>query len=235
MTREQVIQFFGSYADVIMPFAISPEMDTLLGALRAEASAGKIVVPEQALIFRAFHETPLEDLRFVILGQDPYPAKGLPDGLAFSASSASTTPKSLQLIYDAIARDAGPTQQPRNNDLSYLAKQGGLLLNASLTTVEGFTNVHKEIWEPFMKYMITRLQEVTRGIIWLGFGKEAQLLLKNVDVYMNAHFLTFEEHPVAALYRAQAENNPNPEWIAKCFSKTNAIIRANKLGELIQW
>lgn len=235
MTREQVIAIFQTWADVVMPFATSPQMDTLLAALKADREAGKVILPDQSQIFRCFTETKLEDLRFVIIGQDPYPAKGLPDGLAFSTSPSNPTPRSLKLIYDAIHRDNGPTDQPRNNDLTYLTKQGGLLLNSSLTVVENTAGSHTAIWEPFITFLVTRLEEVTRGILWFGWGRDAQLILKNVNVFLHGHFLLFDEHPAAALYRAAAEKNPNPEWVVHCFSKANAIIRANKLGELIKW
>lgn len=234
MTREKAEQIFGTWIDVVAPFVTSEAFDNILAELGKQKREGKIILPEQKDIFRCFKETKLEDLRFVIIGQDPYPKQGVANGLAFSTSTNVETPKSLQLIYDAIDRDCGKSDQPRNNDLSYLCNQGGLLFNSSLTVVADTPNSHKDIWAPFSEFFISRLQSVTRGIIWFTWGKEAQMLAKNIDIFAGGHYIVAEEHPVAALYRC-AKEQKDPIWKATCFSKANAIIRANRMGELIKW
>lgn len=234
MTREVAEKLFESWTDLVWPFVSSPEMDNILAELKKQKAEGVNILPEQPAIFRCFKETPLETLRFVVIGQDPYPQAGVPNGLAFSTSANIPTPKSLELIYKAIEKDAGKSEQPRNNDLTYLCQQGGLLLNTSLTVIEGKPNSHSEIWRPFTTFLVKRISECTRGIIWFAWGKDAQIVAKDVDIFAGGHFVCAEEHPVAALYRAK---NAKTEaiWDATCFSKSNAIIRANKLGELIKW
>jgi uracil-DNA glycosylase len=234
MTREQVNTIFGTWADLVAPFATSPEMDKIFKKLSEEKAAGIKIYPEQKLIFRCFQEVKMEDLRFVMIAQDPYPVEGLSNGLAFSTVEGIKPTSTLDLIYKAIDKDMGKSSQPRNNDLSYLCKQGGLLLNYSLTVQDSKPNSHKDIWQPFTDFLITRLQECSRGILWFCFGKDAQLAVKNVDIFAGGHFVLAEEHPIAALYRAKTEKT-EPEWNAKCFSKANAIIRLNRLGEPINW
>lgn len=234
MTRTQVEKYFGTWADVVMPFATSPEMDAIFAKIKADKQSGLNVYPNPDTIFRCFIETPLDKLRFVIIGKEPYPVDGISDGLAFSATVESKRSATLDVIYAAIEKDAGPSTQPRNNNLDYLCKQGGLLLNASLTIIERKSDSHKELWEPFTTFLIQRLQEVTRGILWFAWGKDAQLVVKDVDIFASGHFLIAEEHPVSSLYRAKNEGG-EAIWPATCFSKANAIIVANRLGEKINW
>lgn len=234
MTREQAEKLFETWTDLLWPFVSSPEMDKILAELKKQKAEGISILPEQPLIFRCFKETPLDTLRFVVIGQDPYPSKGVPNGLAFSTNPGIETPKSLEIIYKAIAKDAGPSEQPRDNDLTYLCKQGGLLLNTALTVVEKKPNSHSDIWRPFTTFLVKRLSECTRGIIWFAWGKDAQIVAKDVDIFAGGHFVCAEEHPVAALYRGK-NSGTEPVWEATCFSKANAIITANRLGEHIKW
>lgn len=137
----------------------------------------KDILPEKENIFRAFDFCPYDNLKVVILGQDPYHTPGAANGLAFSVPTGyPKTPPSLHNIKKEIAKDIYGIDdvEAMNNDLSYLAAQGVLLLNTSLTTTPGVAGAHIKLWEPFTSSLMAYLGKITTGVVYMLWGQHAE-------------------------------------------------------------
>jgi uracil-DNA glycosylase len=142
--------------------------------LVAEKAVGKIIYPPGSLIFNAFNQTPLDQTKVVILGQDPYHNPGEAMGLSFSVPRTVRLPPSLRNIYREINRDLG-LPIATHGDLTAWAKQGVLLLNAMLTVEAGQPTSHQKIgWQTFTDAVIKRLSEHKTGLVFMLWGKFAQ-------------------------------------------------------------
>lgn len=132
------------------------------------------IVPPYGQRYRAFELVKPEDVKVVILGQDPYPGKGHANGLAFSVHPhVKPLPKSLANIYSEYCDDLG-FARPRNGDLTPWAQQGVLLLNTALTTEEGKRGAHLEQWKDFTYETIRWLSRLPGKRVWLLWGAKAQ-------------------------------------------------------------
>ena len=174
--------------------ALADQQDTLteIGAfLRAESAAGRTWAPSGASILRAFTQ-PLEQVRVLILGQDPYPTAGHAVGLSFSvAPEVRPLPRSLSNIFTELQTDMS-VPKPANGDLSRWADQGVLLLNRVLTVRIGEPGSHRGIgWERLTTAAITALVERSdQPLVAILWGKDAQSvqpLLPDVPVIASAH------------------------------------------------
>lgn len=138
-------------------------------------------------VFRAFKMTPLQNVKVVILGQDPYHTKDIADGLAFSSKKG--IPPSLRNIFKAIELDLGIKNT--ESKLDRWARQGVLLLNTALTTEEGRPGAHLKEWDLFIKGVIDKLNKQERNVIFLLWGKKAQkyqyLIHKGHTTLLAAH------------------------------------------------
>lgn len=149
-------------------------MTRLRAFLGAEKQAGKTVYPAGADIFNAFNLTPFEQVKVVILGQDPYHGPNQAHGLCFSVQRGVKTPPSLVNIYKEINRDLGIAPASHGN-LTHWAEQGVLLLNAVLTVEAGQAASHqKQGWETFTDQAIERLNRDRDGLVFLLWGSHAQ-------------------------------------------------------------
>lgn len=133
------------------------------------------IVPEVCDIFNAWRMIRPEDVKVVIVGQDVYPARGRACGLAFSTISEDV-PRSLVNIYKEIKANYPNFVIPNHGDLSPWCRQGVMLLNMSLTTVEGESNKHKGIWMSMIESTVRTLTNLNRKIIWVMWGGAAQKL-----------------------------------------------------------
>ena len=141
--------------------------------LRAKA-VGE-VYPPNALIFNAFNLTPFNAVKVVILGHDPYHGAGQAMGLSFSVPRGVKIPPSLQNIYKEIYDDLG-IAEPNSGDLSYWAKQGVLLLNATLSVSAGQANSHSNFgWQEFTDAAISKLSERARNVVFMLWGNPAKV------------------------------------------------------------
>src|SRR5690606_22738623 len=122
-----------SWTDVLGAEKQQPYFQQLLKRVAHERAQGKIIYPPQEQVFAAFRATPLQQLRVVILGQDPYHGPGQAHGLCFSVPAGVSHPPSLRNIFKAIQHDYPDYQIPASGDLSHWAAQGVLLLNTVLT------------------------------------------------------------------------------------------------------
>jgi uracil-DNA glycosylase len=138
-----------------------------------------LVHPDENQVFRAFELTPLDEVRVVILGQDPYPSPGHAHGLAFSvASHVRPLPKSLQNIFKEISSNYG-VPIPENGNLEHWAKQGVLLLNTVLTVRSGAPKSHaNKGWDLFTDAVIRTLNEQDQKIVFVLWGNDAQTKVK---------------------------------------------------------
>lgn len=150
-------------------------MKSLKAFLLEEKQAGRIVFPKNADIFNAFNHTPFEDVKVVILGQDPYHGPGQAHGLAFSVQKGVSIPPSLRNIYKELETDLPGYKRPEHGSLMEWADRGVLLLNSTLTVRAHEAGSHQgKGWERFTDQAIRTLSEQREGLIFLLWGKFAQ-------------------------------------------------------------
>ncbi len=177
------------------------------------------IFPKGSQIFRAFDACPFDDVKVVILGQDPYPTPGHAHGLCFSAEShVKPLPKSLGNIYKELHDDLGNDLRA-TADLSDWAQQGVLLLNAVLTVRSGQPDSHAgKGWELFTDAVIQRLNENKQGVVYMLWGSKAQRKAENVNA--NANLILTAPHPSPlSAYRGF--------FGCKHFSKANDYLASN--------
>ena len=151
-----------------------PYMLELKSFLRTELDNKKKVYPKPSEYFNAFNSTPIEDVRVVIIGQDPYHGPGQAHGLSFSVPEGVALPPSLLNIYKELSAALG-VETPKSGDLTHWAKQGVLLLNATLSVEAHKAGSHqKRGWETFTDKAIEVLSEMGDGIVFVLWGAYAQ-------------------------------------------------------------
>jgi uracil-DNA glycosylase len=184
------------------------------------------IFPPKSQIFKAFELCPWEDLRVVILGQDPYPTKGHAHGLCFSvATDVKPLPKSLNNIFKERTSDLDLPYLPDGN-LEHWAKQGVLLLNTVLTVQEGEADSHKKWgWEQFTDAVIDKIATEKEQIVFILWGAKAQAKASRID--SSNHLILKAVHPSPlSAHRGF--------FGCRHFSKTNAYLQ--RLGaQEIQW
>lgn len=151
-----------------------PYFRQLVLHLKTERSQGKTIYPLGGLIFNAFNTTPFDNVKVVILGQDPYHGPGQAHGLCFSVQKGVPPPPSLINIFKELQEDTG-TRIPNHGNLTQWAEQGVFLLNASLTVRAGEPMSHAKIgWATFTDTVIRRISEEKEHVVFLLWGKFAQ-------------------------------------------------------------
>lgn len=154
------------------PFDRSPHRETLLAAEAADAQ--ETVYPPRADWFAAFRLTPPEQVRVVILGQDPYHEPGQAMGLAFSVRPGVRLPPSLRNIYRELEADLG-CPAPPTGDLTAWAAQGVLLLNTVLTVAAGRANSHRQLgWQAFTREVLAAVAALPQPVAFVLWGASAQ-------------------------------------------------------------
>ncbi len=153
-----------------------------------------ICYPAKEDIFKAFKLCPFKDVKVVILGQDPYHEPGQAQGLAFSVPNDIKMPPSLRNIFKELASDLQQTQPSTENDLTRWAKQGVLLLNATLTVQQGTAGSHTgNGWETFTDAVIQRISKHRQHIVFLLWGNNARK--KNHLIDQEKHCVLQSAHP----------------------------------------
>ncbi|MBS0604784.1 MAG: uracil-DNA glycosylase [Verrucomicrobia bacterium] len=157
---------------------------------------GKVVYPPESLIFNAFLHTPFDKVKVVIIGQDPYHGPGQAHGLCFSVPCGIPVPPSLKNIYLELEQDLG-IPPPKDGCLSSWAKQGVLLLNATLTVRAGEPKSHYGLgWERFTDAVVRRLIKREDPIVFVLWGKSAQEKLEHIlQDQKTAHAVLTAPHP----------------------------------------
>lgn len=194
--------------------------------LEAEREQRHEVYPEEDAIFHAFKATPFDQVRVVIVGQDPYHGEGQAHGLSFSVKEGVALPPSLVNIYKELASDLGG-KAAKSGCLDNWAKQGVLLLNATLTVRRQAPLSHRNKgWERFTDQVIRKLAEIQMPIVFILWGKSAQDKCKRIEI-PERHLVLKAPHP-SPLSAHQGFFGSKP------FSKTNAFLAAHGLKP-IQW
>jgi uracil-DNA glycosylase len=182
------------------------------------------VFPAGNQIFAAFNHTPFENVKVVIIGQDPYHGRGQANGLCFSVSPGIAKPPSLVNIFKELQTDLG-IPIPQSGNLEPWADQGVLLLNATLTVREGQpASHHGKGWEIFTDAVIRTISEQKKGVVFLLWGRFAHTKEELID--KSKHFILKAAHP-SPLARGAF-------FGCKHFSKTNEILQQQGI-QPIDW
>jgi uracil-DNA glycosylase len=202
-----------------------PYMQQLRQFLQQQKTAGKVIYPPGGQWFAAFNNTPFDQVRVVILGQDPYHGPQQAHGLCFSVLPGVKVPPSLVNIYKELADDLGIVP-PEHGCLTSWAQQGVLLLNATLTVEQANAGAHQgKGWEQFTDRAIRALNDQRDGIVFLLWGSYAQK--KGAFIDQSRHLVLQSVHPSPlSAYRGF--------FGCKHFSATNRYLQ--QLGQpAIDW
>jgi uracil-DNA glycosylase len=182
------------------------------------------IYPKGKDIFKAFDLCPVENVKVVILGQDPYHGPGQAHGLCFSVPEGISVPPSLLNIYKEIHSNTGK-EIPKTGNLEHWAKQGVLMLNATLTVRARQAGSHQNKgWESFTDAAVKRIAGVKNNLVFLLWGAYAQK--KGAFIDQNEHYVLESAHPSPfSAHRGFLGN--------KHFTLTNAYLKSNGLDEII--
>ena len=224
MTQERV-KLDASWRARVGDYLERPDMQRLAEFLRSELHAGKTIYPPPRRIFAALDATPFDQVKVVILGQDPYHGPGQAHGLCFSVMPGVAVPPSLENIFAELKRDLG-IARPGHGCLLPWARQGVLLLNAVLTVERGLAGSHHgKGWEGFTDAVIEHLNREREGLVFLLWGNPAQSKGRLIDVQRHRVLKAPHPSPLSA-----------HRGFLGCghFSKTNQWIRERGQAE-IDW
>lgn len=181
-----------SWRNILSEELEKPYFEDLESFLEKEYAEQKIYPPKED-IFNAFKYTDYQDVKVLLLGQDPYHGAGQAHGLSFSVLDNVALPPSLKNMYKELETDLG-IKSPKNGNLSKWANQGILLLNAVMTVREKFPNSHKsQGWEKFTDAVIKKLNEREKPVIFLLWGAYAKK--KSALINQNKHIVIEGIHP----------------------------------------
>jgi len=203
-----------------------PYFEKIVATLKADKLAGKVIYPPGKLIFNAFDTTPFESVKVVILGQDPYHNPGQAHGLSFSVPDGVPPPPSLVNIFKELQSDLGIAIPAHTGNLEQWARQGVLLLNASLTVVANTPMSHSQLgWHIFTDQVISHLSAHRRHIVFMLWGRFAQNKAALIDASRHKILKAAHPSPLSAY---------NGFFGCKHFSLTNAYLQEHGLTP-IDW
>ncbi len=214
-----------TWADILGNEKAQPYFKSILEFLTKEKNAGKIIYPAQDELFSAFQETAYEQLKVVILGQDPYHGPGQAHGLSFSVKPGVKLPPSLKNIFQELKSDLNmPT--PTQGCLKKWAQQGVLLLNTSLSVEQNQPQSHAKIgWTIFTDNVIRQLNDYSEPLVFLLWGTHA----KNKGA-----LITDPKHLILTAAHPSPFSVHQGFYGCRHFSKTNAFLAVNG-REPIDW
>ena len=220
------VKIEASWKEVLTDEFQKPYFGKIKEFLTQEKQSGQRIYPPGSLIFNAFNSTPFDQVKVVIIGQDPYHGPNQAHGLCFSVMDGIPAPPSLENIFKELNTDIGMTIPPSGN-LQKWANQGVFLLNASLTVRAHQANSHKDIgWHTFTDAVIQKLSDERSGIVfllWGGFAKKKVSLIDELK-----HYVLTSGHP------SPLSANRGYWFGNKHFSKTNELLVKQNL-EPIDW
>lgn len=229
MTATQDVQTVPeSWAAALGPALSTPEARHLGGWLHAQEAAGKVIYPPRGTRLRALELTPLDQVRVVILGQDPYHGPGQAHGLSFSVQEGVKVPPSLVNIYKELATDCGVVA-PGHGNLEHWARQGVLLLNNALTVEAGQAGSHqKRGWEAITDAAVAAVAAKAEPCVFMLWGSHAKKKALSVPGLMESHHLVLTAPHPSPLSAYQG--------FFGCghFSKANAFLAEHGRGT-IDW
>jgi uracil-DNA glycosylase len=216
--------FHESWHKKMQPFIESEACDDIYKYLKSESKRGKKIAPLSSVIYRCFKETPLDDVKVVMIGMCPYHTfynnEPVADGLLMGCSVTNRLQPSLEKFYEGVEKELfnglNFTHQ-KLPDVSYLAKQGVLMFNAALTTEMNKAGSHIDIWEPFTKYVLEEIITPT-GVPTMFLGKDASKYEKYTSPFAWNFVLS---HPASAAYKQS-------EWDTEGkFGMVNKVLKDN--------
>ena len=217
---------FNNWDKVFNSFIFSSEFDNILNELYNLSSQDKKFTPPLKQVFRAFEECPYDNLKVVIIGQDPYPQLGVADGISFSCSNTNMLQPSLRYVLGEVNKTIyGDNPVSTDVDLKRWSNQGILMLNTSLTTEVGKIGQHYDIWKGFTAYLLDYLTHNKENIVYIYMGKKAQEWA--VLTGDNNHKL-FVSHPASAAYTKQKHWNSD-----NVFLKTQLLVKKYHNSDII--
>lgn len=212
-----------TWTEILSPIKNTEYFETLWQKVKNEYAANKCFPPKNQ-IFRAIELTPFEEVEVVIIGQDPYHNDFQANGLCFSVSDQVKAPPSLKNIFTELKDNLGI--EKTSNELDSWAKQGVLLLNATLTVRAHEPNSHKDLgWEKFTDFIIKEISEKKENVVFVLWGAFAQKKASLIDE--TKHFIIQSAHPSPfSVYRGFYGSRP--------FSKINDYLKL-KGKKTIDW
>ena len=215
-----------NWTDVIGKEKEQPYFQHALQQVHLARANGKTIYPPQEEVFNAFKYTAFEDVKVVILGQDPYHGANQAHGLAFSVKPEVAIPPSLLNMYKELTQDISGFQMPSNGYLVKWAEQGVLLLNTVLTVERGMAHSHANLgWERFTDKVIAVLNEHREKLVFLLWGSHAQKKGQIID--RTRHLVLTAPHPSPlSAHRGF--------FGCRHFSKTNSYLESNGMKP-IDW
>jgi uracil-DNA glycosylase len=215
-----------SWKPVLQQEFDKPYFKALIGFLKNEKAAGKTIFPPGPQIFAAFDYTAFNDVRVVIIGQDPYHGQGQAHGLCFSVNKGIAVPPSLQNMYKELKTDIEGFEIPNHGDLSHWTKQGVLMLNATLTVEKDKAGSHQgKGWEEFTDAVIKAISTQKENVVFILWGKFAQSKARLIDD--SKHLILIAAHP--SPFSAY-----NGFFGCKHFSQTNDFLKQHQLP-IVNW
>jgi uracil-DNA glycosylase len=218
-----------SWRAVLDPVLSLPECNRLDGWLRTEEDEGRTIYPPREQRLRAFELTPLDAVKVVILGQDPYHGPGQAHGLAFSVPEGVRVPPSLVNIYKELESDLGVPRRPHGN-LEHWARQGVLLLNTSLTVEAGKAGSHARCgWDAITDAAVAAVAARSEPSVFILWGNHARKKALRVPELANnaTHLVLASPHPSPlSAYAGFFGSKP--------FSQANAFLEARGRGA-VDW
>lgn len=211
-----MVNLGNAWDSVLSPLFSDERYLNIRNFLKAEYNE-QTIYPNMHDIFNAFKITNYNDVKAVILGQDPYHGYGQAHGLCFSVQKGVKCPPSLVNIYKELKSDLG-FEIPNHGNLTKWAQEGVLLLNTVLTVREGNPNSHKDCgWQWFTDEVIKKLNEREKPIVFILWGGNARSKKKFID--QNKHFIIESAHPSPL-------SAYNGFFGSKPFSKTNELLKS---------
>ena len=209
--------------EILAPIKNTEYFERLWQKVKEEYAAGKCFPPKKQ-IFRALELTPFDEVKVVIIGQDPYHNDFQANGLCFSVSETVAAPPSLKNIFTELKDDLGIERTKK--ELDDWAQQGVLLLNATLSVRAHSPNSHKDLgWEKFTNFIIKAISDRKENVVFVLWGAFAQKKEEFID--SSKHFIIKSAHPSPfSVYRGFYGSKP--------FSKINDYLKS-KNSEIISW
>jgi len=224
---DDFVDGLGTWKDALKDSWSQKYFNTLYAFLKGAYSKEK-VYPPPSLVFNAFKLTPINKIRVVIIGQDPYHQPGQAMGLSFSVPKGIKIPPSLLNIYKSLESDPNMKgfKRPNHGDLTKWAEQGVFMLNAVLTVQDSNPNSHKkEGWNTFTDAVVKAINKECNNVVFMLWGKDAEKKATGVDE--KKHHVLRTSHPSGLSYTKGFDK-------AYHFSKCNDYLKKNGLKE-IDW
>jgi len=214
-----------SWKEVLANEFKKPYFKQIAEHLKTEKKQGKTIYPPGSQIFHAFEATPFDEVKVVVLGQDPYHGPKQAHGLSFSVQKGVPPPPSLINIFKELHEDVG-VPIPKHGHLEKWAKQGVLLLNASLTVRAAEPMSHSKLgWEKFTNTVIEKVSELKEHVVFVLWGKFAQEKQALIDT--KKHYVIKSAHPSPLSAK-------NGFFGSKPFSKINTYLMKHGIDP-IDW